>query len=466
MNSRIRLIIWLPVILVIQACTGFFPTFQTENTSTPEFQATSIQPSPTQSATFTPIPSPTPTPTKITPTDIPTQTAIPSPSPTPLSIDTQLSIFEDLWSIVNNTYVYPDFNGLDWNAVQDEYKEIISAGMSNEQFYQAMSELIYSLGDEHSSFLNPQEVIAQEAEYQGKLDYVGIGILVSAVPEKGRAVILSVFSDSPAASAGLQPRDSIISVDHIPILDRAGFLRDIVRGPEGTTITLVVQTPGEASRELMVTRDRITGEVPVIHNVITTPDGKRIGYILLITFDDSTVDDQVAEALQEMTADAPLDGLILDNRMNGGGSSTVLKPMLSFFQDGDLGYFINRNEERPLQIELKDINGSSNVPLVILVGSGTASFGEIFAGILKDSDRAYLIGTTTEGNVEILWGYDLEDGSQLWLANETFRPQNNSDENWERTGIIPDLEINGEFDEYTLENDPAVLAAIQYLVNQ
>jgi hypothetical protein len=204
----------LPVILVIQACSGFFPTLQTEKTSTPEFQATSIQPSPTQSATITPIPSPTLTPTKISPTDIPTQTVIPSPSPTPLSIDTQLSIFEDLWSIVNNTYVYPDFNGLDWNAVHGEYKEKISAGMSNEQFYQVMSELIYSLGDEHSSFLNPQEVIAQGAEYQGNLDYVGIGILISAVPEKGRAVILSVFSDSPAATAGLQPRDSYFSGSH------------------------------------------------------------------------------------------------------------------------------------------------------------------------------------------------------------------------------------------------------------
>ena len=466
MNSRIRPFIWFPVILVIQACSTFIPTVQAEKTSTPGYQVASLQSSATQSATHTPIPSPTLTPTKLPPTDIPTQTVIPSPSPTPLSIDTQLSIFDDLWSIVNNTYVYPDFNGLDWNAVRSEYNEKISAGMSSEQFYQAMSELIYSLGDEHSSFLNPQEVIAQEAEYQGNLDYVGIGILVSAVPEREHAVILSVFSDSPAESAGLQPRDSIISVDHVPILDRAGFLRDIVRGPEGTTISIVVQTPGEASRELKVTRHRITGEIPVVHNVITTPEGKRIGYILLITFDDSTVDDQVADALQEMTVDAPLDGLILDNRMNGGGSSTVLKPMLSFFQAGDLGYFVNRNEERPLQIELNDINGSSNVPLVVLVGSGTASFGEIFAGILQDLDRAYLIGTTTEGNVEILWGYDLEDGSQLWVANETFRPQINSDQNWERTGIIPNLEITGEFDEYTLENDPAVLAAIQYLVNQ
>ena len=59
---------------------------------------------------------------------------------------------------------------------------------------------------------------------------------------------------------------------------------------------------------------------------------------------------------------------------------------------------------------------------MVLVGSGSASFGEIFAGVLQDSGRAHIIGTTTDGNVEILWGYDFDDGSQMWLASETFRP--------------------------------------------
>jgi carboxyl-terminal processing protease len=103
---------------------------------------------------------------------------------------------------------------------------------------------------------------------------------------------------------------------------------------------------------------------------------------------------------------------------------------------------------------------------VILIGSGTASFGEIFAGILQDIDRAYLIGTTTMGNVEILWGYDLEDGSQLWLANETFRPRNHPEQNWEQSGIIPNLTVKGDFDQYTLESDPPVLAAVGYLSGQ
>jgi carboxyl-terminal processing protease len=255
-------------------------------------------------------------------------------------------------------------------------------------------------------------------------------------------------------------------VDGTPILDENGFLRDIVRGPEGTTITVIIQTPGEKPREVRLTRHQITGNTPVFHSVITTPDGRRIGYILLITFMDSTVSGQVADALKEMTAEKPLDGLILDNRMNEGGSSTVLEPMLGYFLGGKLGYFIGHDKQYPLQVKLNKINGSAQVPLVVLVGSGTASFGEIFAGILKDMGRAYLIGETTDGNVEILWRYDFEDGSQLWLANETFRPLNHPEQDWEKSGIIPDLTISGQFDEYMLENDPAVLAAIQHFSGQ
>ena len=463
MTSKTRSFIWLPLIFAVLACSPFISTVFQEPSPSPEIKYYSGKPSSTFAPTNTPIPSPFSTPTISLPGPTPSPVLVSTPTPTQISIDTQLNIFENLWNIINDTYVYPDFNGLDWNAIHLEYIQKINAGLTNSEFYLAMDDLITKLGDEHSQFLNPQEVAEQEAEYEGTNDYVGIGVLVSAVPERQHAVILSVFPDSPAEAAGLQPRDSIISVDRTPILDEDGFLRDIVRGPEGTTINLVVQTPGEDPREIAVTRHRITGEVPVVNKVITTSDGIRIGYILLVTFDDSTVDDQVAAALKQMTANAPLDGLILDNRMNEGGSSSVLEPMLGYFIGGNLGYFINRNEERPLHIKLTDINGSSQVPLAVLIGSGTASFGEIFSGVLHDMERAYLIGKTTDGNVEILWGYDLEDGSKIWIANETFRPLNHPDQNWEKTGIIPDADISGDFDEFSLENDPVVSAAIGYL---
>ncbi len=462
MISKARLLICLPVLLAILACSSIIPAIQREPLPSQENKQIARKPTVISQATYTPFPTAIPTQTVSLPS--PTVNLIPTstPEPTLIPLDFQLRIFENLWSIVNDTYVNPDFNGLDWEAIRQEYTQKISAGLTNPQFYMALSELISSLGDDHSQFLTPQDVAEQESEYQGNYDYVGIGVVVSAVPERQRGVILSVFTASPAEAAGLQPRDSIISVDGISIIDEDGFLRDIVRGPEGTSINMVVQTPGEEPRKIQVIRHRITGEIPVISKVITSPEGKRIGYILLVTFDDSTVVEQVEFSLRQMTTEAPLDGLILDNRMNGGGSSTVLEPVLSYFVGGDLGYFVNRAEERPLQIDINDINGSSQLPLVVLVGSETASFGEIFAGVLQDVGRAYLIGKTTDGNVEILWGYDLEDGSKIWLANETFRPLNHPDQNWEKTGIIPDLLVSGDFDQFSLENDPAVSAGIRY----
>jgi carboxyl-terminal processing protease len=464
MNIKIRFFVLLPVILLSVACRMLFSTPSPIPTFSIGVRHLINKSSTIRSKSITPSPSVP----KITalPTLAPSLDSTSTPTPNELSLQTQLHIFDDLWSIVNDTYVYPDFNGLDWNAMHERYVQIISAGLTDQQFYNHLTELINSLGDDHSYFIDPQQVAEQEAEFQGNHDYVGIGIMVSAVPDRQRAVIISVIPGSPAGDAGLEPRDSILSVDGIPILDDEGYLRNIVRGPEGTTIAISVQTPGELPRLITLMRQRITGSYPVAHQVISTPDGKRIGYIFISTFMDGTVDDQVAKALREMTSASPLDGLILDNRMNGGGSSLVLEPILGFFSDGNLGNFVNRSELNPLIIESNDINGSSKVPLVVLIGSGTASFGEIFSGILQNIGRAYLIGTTTDGNVEILWGYDFEDGSQLWLANETFQPINHPEQDWETSGIIPDLSVSGEFDQYTMNNDPVIKAAIQYLSGQ
>ena len=68
---------------------------------------------------------------------------------------------------MNEEYLYPDFNGLDWNAVHEDYRQRIEAGLSNVDFYDAMAEMIFSLGDDHSQFLTPEEKAAREASMPG-----------------------------------------------------------------------------------------------------------------------------------------------------------------------------------------------------------------------------------------------------------------------------------------------------------
>lgn len=376
----------------------------------------------------------------------------------------QLQVFNDLWLTVHDEYLYPDYNGLDWQAVRVEYEDRILQGLTNAEFYSAMSEMIFRLGDEHSSFLSPEDVAASEAEFLGENDYVGVGILVSAVPERQRGVILVVFPGSPAERAGLKSRDSILFVDGEPLLDEDGFLKPIIRGPEGSPVTLTVQTPGEEPREATMLRQRIQSAIPVPYTVLTSPSGKRIGYIFVVAFYDSTIDESVRDALEAMTAEEELDGLIFDVRKNPGGDSRVVRPIFSYFTSGDVGYFVSRNEEYPLSVgRAQDINGSQTVPLAILIGQDTVSFGEVFAGSLRDLGRATLVGETTGGNVEVLYPYDFIDGSRAYIARNSFRPINDPDADWEATGIIPDLEILAEWDEYTIENDPVILAAMEQL---
>jgi C-terminal peptidase prc len=368
-----------------------------------------------------------------------------------------------LWTTINNEYLYPDFNGLDWNAIHLEYREHIDSGLTNDQFYFLMNEMINRLGDDHSRFVAPEEVEIEDAEYRGNSDYVGVGILVSAIPEHDQAVILVVFPDSPADKAGLKSRDRILAADSQPILDEFGAIRDIVRGPEGSQVTLTIQSPEEELRQVTITRQRITGSIPILSSKFETKDGLQIGYIQIVTFSDGTVDEQVREALIELTQDADLDGLILDNRLNNGGANTVMTPILSYFTSGTLGYFVNRDNEVPFKVEKsEDIQGSTSYPLVLLIGKDTVSYGEVFSGILKDSGRAFLIGETTEGNIETLWGYDFADGSRAWIAHDTFVPYNHPDEDWEQSGIVPDMIVEGNWYDYSLEKDPVIKAGIDY----
>lgn len=398
---------------------------------------------------------------------VPPATTVAEPTPSldanpPISHDLQVRVFEDLVDKINEVYLYPDFNGLDWPGIVSTYRTKVEGGLDTEAFYREMTNLVNELGDEHSHFESPVEVAASEAELSGTVNYVGIGVLVQPLPEKGRVTILSVFHDSAAEHGGLKQHDSILAVDGIPIVEGDEAYPHRVRGPECSAVVLTVQSPGQPPRDITLVRYRITDPVPILAELVPTADGSRIGYIFIPTFFDESIPRQVRQALESF---GDLDGLILDNRMNGGGSSTVVEPILSYLTKGILGHFVSRTFTRPLEINADPINNSQTVPLVILVGEDTVSFGEIFSGALQDIGRAKIAGQTTLGNVETLHGYSFDDGSRAWIAEERFDPLF-SHADWEKDGIKPDAEAFADWDTFTFETDPAVAAAVALLGHQ
>ena len=475
--NRLRLFLLLFASAAL-ACSTFLPARATPSLPGP---AATLAPSPT-------VPPPTRTPEVmlpggqracgytpgvsvaalpfVPPAATPTPFPLPAlPANTPVAADVtarQLQVWRGLWNAVNDHYVYRDFNGRDWPAIGESYRRLVQGGLTDDDFYSAMQRMVRELGDDHSYFQDPAAVQAEAAEMAGQLDYVGVGLYILPIPAARLAAVIAVFPDSPAGEAGLGSHDLLLAVDGQPLVDETGVYTNTLRGPEGTAVTLTIQRQGGRPFDLTLTRRRVTGALPFITCLI--PD-VRIGYIFIPTLLDETIPAQVGAALEQLTADGPLNGLVLDNRLNDGGQGSVLEGVLRYFTSGRLGSFVSSAKTRPLTIEPVDIGGSQSVPLVVLVDEDTASFCEVMSGVLQASGRAKVVGRTTLGNVETLHRYDFEDGSLAWLAAEVFQPQDQPAGLWEDTGIVPDVSVPTRWDLFSEATDPALAAAVKWLTN-
>jgi len=391
---------------------------------------------------------------------LPAPTAVVGPTPAleanpVISTEQQLRVLNGLVNAIGDHYVYPDVAGEEWLSRVTALRASVEAGLDTDAFYAEMRPLVSSLGDEHSYYQTPVEVA--EEDNSGEYGFVGIGALFQPIDENTRAAVLVVFEGGPAWHAGIQPHDALLAVDGGPIREPSGRSRTL--GPDCSAVVLTIQTPGQEPRDMTLIRSGVSGSLPIYPSLVPTSDGSKVGYLFLPTLMDQSLPERVRQALEDF---GPLDGLIIDNRMNAGGLGSVTEGILGLFTSGHVGDFVTRETTEPLEIEANPVQNSQDVPLVVLVAEDTVSYGEIASGILQDVGRARIVGQTTLGNVEQLRRYDFEDGSRAWLASSRFDPAN-SQADWETTGIIPDVEVIADWTSFTSTTDPAVAAAIALL---
>jgi carboxyl-terminal processing protease len=404
-------------------------------------------------------------PEVVNPPPPPPPPAVPAP-PDPtgassLRIKKHLKIFERLWAIVHLFYVDPGYHGVDWNAEGYRYDALIRRGYTPADFYTAMATLVRELKDDHSYFLDPAQVKEEKLALSGHNEFVGIGVFVLPIVESHRAAVFGVFPGSPAAQLGLKEHDLLLQADGVPIVGDDGELLGL--GPEGSSYALTWQRLGEDPRTDTVTRHRISGFSPM---AICRVPGTQIGYVQLNTFFDETIDDRLRAALRSFASAAALGGLVLDLRLNTGGSSTVALPVLDLFESGVHGHYVGRTQSFDLTLVAEDLVGSQTVPLVILADRDSVSFGEVVPGVLQRAGRATIVGGKTAGNVEALSGFDLQDKSQAWIATFAFQPIGLLPGAWEGVGIQPDESVPTRWDLFTEETDPALARAVEVLQQQ
>ena len=408
-------------------------------TGTPSLPTPTAKPSP-------PRPSPTLRPT---PTTQPTQS--PRPTAAPLLLEERRQIFEEVWRTVKEHYLYTDFRGHDWDAMRDAYEPLIEASQSRDAFYATMVEMVARLDDQHSRFVPPASAQKEDATASNHEITVGIGVMTK--PRTDGAFIQIVFPDSPAARAGLAPRDRIIAVNGRRYhMDDGDLL-----GDAGSSVRLTVVRPGEKPRDVVLVRQEVQNHI--------APSYRRfpgdIGYVSIPTLWINDMDEQVNGALTDLVAAGRLSGLILDVRSNQGGWGYVLNGLLTHFVRGQVGVFFDRHHARPLEVEPPAGPDLRHLPLVVLIDSETASYAELLAAILQHEDRALIVGTRSAGNTETIYAYTLSDGSRVWLAQEGFRLQNG--DNLEGIGVQPDSTVDVDWTHYSEDDDPQLLEALRLL---
>jgi C-terminal peptidase prc len=413
---------------------------------------------------LTPTSTATPTPS-VTPTPSPTFEPLP-PTATlaPLAQAQREAVFERVWGLVRDRYIYTDYRGLDWEAMRAEFAPRVASADSPEAFYGLMRELIQRLGDDHSRFESPREVAEEQAEFEGELRYAGIGVQVRDIAEG--ALITKVARDGPAEEAGLRTRDVILAIEGVPFTDTARFGSigpiGAVRGVPGSPVRLTIRSPGRAPRDVTVTRRAISADA-FARVEAQLLRGGRIGLIHIDTFFAEELEQDVRAALARLSAGGPLDGLIVDVRDNGGGRIDLMLDTIAMFADGGtIGSSAGRGSRNRLRVPSgQTLPAYAETPIVVLIGEETASAAEMFAAGMRALGRATIVGVASSGNLEKLVRAALADGSRLWLAELTYRLPDGK--TLEGRGVQPDQVVDVEWWRYEADDDPQIKAAVAQL---
>jgi len=305
--------------------------------------------------------------------------------------------------------------------------------------------------DPHSRYLGKDDLAGLEQDRLG--EYVGIGI--EAEVDGGRMQVIAVAEDSPAAQAGIEPGDVLVSLNGVAIGGPGGpGVTDVatrMRGVPGTALALGFQHAGKgAVRHADITRAALRTET-----VRTRAAAPGVAWIRISSFEGRTAAD-LAAALATLDAGGAPRGIVLDLRNDPGGLvSSAVGVAGAFLAPGTLLFSARgrmqgaastvtvapRYYREPNQPDV--LAGlpawTRTVPLAVLVNGSSASSAELVAGALQDHGRATIVGTRTFGKGSIQTVFPLSGDSAVKMTvARYFTPRG---QEIQATGITPDVVV-------------------------
>ena len=366
------------------------------------------------------------------------KTSPPQSTSTPVEQEDLFAPFWQSWDLVHELYIDQPVN-----------EELMMQG--------AIKGMMDSLGDQHSSYMDPDQYRQANAPLEGS--YEGIGAWVDAT--RDYLTIVSPMPGSPAEEAGLLPGDQIIAIDGEDMtgIDGNLVIRKVV-GPAGTSLTLTVYREGEGE-PFDVTLERAKIIVPALEYEMLDGD---IGYIKLFSFSEKEkATEDFTAALEDLLEQEP-ESLILDLRNNPGGYRDSAVAITSQFVDEGVIMYQEYGDGTRDTFEAEKGGLATDIPLVVLINEGSASGSEIVAGAIQDYERGILVGMVSfgKGSVQSWIPLANEQGMVRVTIAHWLTPNGRT---IHELGVVPDFEIEYTDEDFENEVDPQLEKAIELLIN-
>ena len=382
-----------------------------------------------------------------------------------LSTKDRLEVFEKVWKDINDYYYDPSFKGVNWQQIHQRYLPLVEAVKTDREFYMLMNKMTGELHDAHTRVLSPT-LLANLKQQQS----VSPGFRADEV--EGKPVVTGVILESEAARAGIEPGMIVLTVDGQPVADKIAQVRkaispsssdrydrirvyaSVFAGQLGTALKLGLQRADGSNFEVAVTR-KVLSDAPDL-TARLLPSG--YAYIAFNQFTPE-ISRELKDNLTKLRA-AP--GLIIDLRINSGGSNRGLYPIVEDFYNVKTLFLRNTTRtgkpfaELPLEMYLGREGGQVySGPVVILVSPRSGSTTEMFAAGMQETGRAKVVGSQSCGCVvginkqrELKGGGVLQISEVLWLTPKGRK--------LEGEGVIPDKTVVATISDLQQKRDPVI----------
>jgi len=382
----------------------------------------------------------------------------------------RLQIFEEAWRTIRDGFYDPQYHGKNWKQLGDKYRDLFVMASTSNDMQEMFNFLLGELNSSHMGFTAASRVETQR-------DVTGL-LGAELTPTSEGMKVIRVIPESPADKkiSQLFADDVINAVDGNAYKQEENFYEQFNAKADEKVLLNVKDKDGKerevAIRPTLTLRQLMYQEwVQERKKLVDKYSSGRLGYIHIQGMDMGSFEVMEREF---MAAGYGKEGLLIDVRYNGGGSTTdYLMTVLNYKQHA---YTIPRGASDNLEkdkLKFRDYypTGERLVfaawmkPSIALCNEGSYSNAEIFSHAYKTLGIGKLVGYPTNGSVISTGGKGLIDGSFVrlplrgWFVKAT-------DKNEELGPAIPDIVVENSVNWIAKGVDEQLKAACDELIKE